>query len=200
MSVDRDKQNVLGLEKWVAAISQEARSAKCTTVGLIGGSRLGIDRRVTDMLAKNLSQGLQLIQAQMRLLVVRLTVEETTLPLLRQTAEKEQFPAISASPLGRWSFVDVPMLLGNAAPWALEQLPKRLPEWKESFEVILLDLGAMHLVTSRAVGRLCDGCYVVLGPDSCASPDWILQHIAWHERSGAQVIGSLVSRFEQAAA
>lgn len=200
MLFDRDKQNVLGLEKWVTTISQESRLAKCTTVGLTGGSRTGTDRRVTDVLARSLSNGLQLTHAEARLLVVRLAVEETVLPRLRQPTVVQQLPPITASPLGRWAFVEVPLLLGSAAPWALEQLPKRLPEWKENFEVILFDLGPMHLVPSRTIGRLCDGCYVVLGPDSCASPDWILQHIAWHERSGALVIGSLVSKFEQAAA
>ncbi len=198
MPSENGSQSLLGLEQWVASICCDARSAKCTTIGLVGGSRQGSDRRVTDALAKQLSNGLNAAAPDLHLLVVRLDVEQANLSV-RFGNRDEQLPTISSSPLGRWSIVEIPMPFAPKESWTLDQLSRWLPEWKREFGVILIDLGAMHLAPSRSVGRLCDGCYVVLGPDSCASSDWILQHIAWHERAGTQVLGTLISTFERAA-
>jgi hypothetical protein len=58
--------------------------------------------------------------------------------------------------------------------------------------MIMIDLGPMHHVPSRTIGRLCDHCYVLLGPDLCASVDWIRQHLAWHDRAGSTVGGTII--------
>lgn len=199
MPLERESDNLSGLEKWVIGVGREARAAKSLTVGLIGGSRRGIDRRVTDQLAKGLASELRASQPAPRLLVVRVDGEARRMPPDRLPGVDEPMPAVAPSPLGRWAFVEIPMPIGKTGSRTLQQLSRWLPKWKQEFGVILFDLGPMNLVPSRSLGRLCDSCYVVLGPDSCASPEWILQHIAWHERSGTQVCGTLVSALKHAA-
>ena len=104
-------------------------------------------------------------------------------------------PGIEKSALGDWHQIDVPMVLGNTAPWALQQLPRWLPKWKLRYGVILIDLGPIHLVASRTVGRLCDSNYIVLGPNSSASAQWLMQYVDYHSYCGSHIVGTLVSSF-----
>lgn len=183
-----------GTQPWAAGIVSEARESKCTTVGLTCGSRQPNDRRVIDSLARTLSEELKVSHPDPRMLVIRITLDRSaTLP--KDVINSKELPKTTVSPLGQWSDVEIPMNIGKSAPWTLEQLPRWLPKWKNRFSVVLIDLGPMHLVPSRTIGRLCDGCYVLLGPDSCGSHEWILQHMAWHDRAGSTILGTLVSRF-----
>ena len=199
MPLVQGMQELVGLGEWVTAISREARAASNLTVGLSGGSRMPIDRRVTDHLAKSLAEELHLTHHDPRLLVVQLQCNALSRTQARQLDGLQRPPAITASPLGRWSTVAIPLPSGKNSISALAHVPRWLPAWKENFGVILFDLGPMNMVPSRAIGRLCDSCYVVLGPESCASSEWILQHLAWHERAGVQFCGTLLSTFTRAA-
>ncbi|MEZ6135308.1 MAG: hypothetical protein R3C53_10400 [Pirellulaceae bacterium] len=183
------------MNSWSQTIVRQAKSARSTTVGLVGGSRKAVDRRVLDRLAKSLVSGLREAKLDPRVLVVRLEIREV-FDLIGPTQVDQHLPDLMESPLGRWSHVDIPMPVGRTAPWTLEQLPKWLPSWKKRFGVIMLDLGPMHLVPSRTIGRLCDSCFVLLGPDSCGSCEWIQQHMSWHQQSGTQLSGCVLTTFE----
>ncbi|MEO8270682.1 MAG: hypothetical protein ABI557_13245, partial [Aureliella sp.] len=89
-----------------------------------------------------------------------------------------------------------PSPIGNRAGWWLEHVPRWMPSWKREFGFLLIDLGPISEVPSRVIGRLCDGCYVLLGPEACGSHEWLLQHIAWHDRSGCTVCGTLITELE----
>ena len=91
------------------------------------------------------------------------------------------------------------MPVASSASWSLQQIPRWLPKWRESFQLILIDLGPAHLVPSRAIGRLCDTSYLLLGPKPCGSHEWIMQQLAWHHLSGSTISGSIVSTYQEAA-
>ncbi len=183
---------------WSQSIADQARSSRSMTVGLMSGSRQSTDRRALDQLARQVSRAVSATRLDPRMLLVRLDIQVPS-KLARLADGEQRVPEVKASPLGRWSLVEVPMPVLATAPWTLEQLPRWLPTWKAKFGLIVIDLGPMHLVPSRVIGRLCDATYLILGPESCASEDWIQYHLAWHARSGTHVVGTLVSCFSRAA-
>ena len=65
--------------------------------------------------------------------------------------------------------------------------------------MIVVDLGPVSSRNGRVIGRLCDGVYVLLGPTHCASQEWITQQLAWHDRDGSVVCGTLVANLLKAA-
>lgn len=178
---------------WAQSIYRECSHAKCTSIGLASGNRHANDRRVVDSLAQSLVAAFGVKwSARAGLLVVRLDVFQSVL-LERQDDQPVGAPRPAASPLGAWSEVTVPMPVGNVASWSLLNVPRWLPVWKSQFRFLLIDLGPIHLVPSRAIGRLCDGCYVILGPAPCASTEWLRHHIAWQQSSGSSLRGSIVA-------
>jgi hypothetical protein len=177
---------------WATSIAEETLGAKCTTLGLTNGSRAPSNRRVIDNLARMLYQQLKQVRDDTEMLVVRLNVFKSR-SLDRQDDQPAGAPWVTRSALGPWSEVNIPVPVGKTASWSLQQIPEWMTLWKSSHSFVLLDLGAMHWLPSRMVGRLCDSCYILLGPDACASHEWILQHVAWHDRSGSTICGTIVA-------
>ena len=182
------------LQPWADHLARISRGTKSLTVGLMSGSRFSNDARAIFRMARAVQQGLTEQSLSRSLLLVRLDVHCPKIPLLGSpTTELENEPTIERSALGNWMSVEVPVQIGNVASPGLKQLPRWLAKWKQHYEVILVDLGPMHLVTSRLLGRFCEFNYVVLGPTSCASAQWILQHINHHEECGAHIAGSIIA-------
>lgn len=176
---------------WVQQVVQQSVAAKCTTIGLTNGSREGCDRRAVDAIARLFIDEFSAAGRLRKMLVVRLNVfagrDEPT-----DSEQAVAVPTPLASPLGAWSEVTVPVPVGRRAGAALEHLPHWLPVWKRDANLVMVDLGPMNEVPSRVIGRLCDSCFVLLGPGTAASREWILQHIAWHDRSGSTICGTVL--------
>lgn len=183
---------------WAESIIREVSGCQHLTVGLISGARYGNDARCVNQLVSVLASRAKAAGEEYRLLCVRLAVMSNE--KLEQPADQtESVPPAMRSPLGPWSEVTIPVPVGARASWSLLQIPTWLSAWKEAFRLILVDVGPINLVPSRIVGRLCDVNYLHLGPEECASSDWLLEHMAWHDRSGSKIVGSLLSG-QQAAA
>ncbi len=178
--------------QWAEGIVQDLSQNSSMTIGLTNGSRYGCDRRAIDALSRVLDDARGVCHGTRPMLLVRLSVMVGA-ALERADDQPETGPTVVRSPLGAWSEVSVPVPVGKRASWSLEQLPHWLASWKRDFGLVLIDLGPIHEVPSRIIGRLCDGCYVLLGPDTCASRDWILQQVAWHQHSGSTICGTLVT-------
>ncbi len=182
-------------EYWADCLAHDSLLAKCTTIGLIGGSRFSSPRCVVDAYARLIADSRHACKAKRPMLIVRLDVRSTDAPP-RTGPNSELPPATSVSSLGPWSEVTVPVPIGKKAGWWLEHVPHWLPSWKREFGFLLIDLGPIAEVPSRVIGRLCDGCYVLLGPEACGSHEWLLQHIAWHDSSGCTICGTLITEME----
>lgn len=176
---------------WAAGLVRDWTRTSSLTIGLTSGGRQSCDRRAIDALARNLDEALSTRRVLRPMLLVRLKIMPGS-SLERGAEQSECGPPLLRSPLGAWSEVSVPVPVGKRASWSLEQLPRWLDAWRDDFGLVVIDLGPIHEVPSRVIGRLCDGCYVVLGPDNCASRDWILQQVAWHQHSGSTICGTLV--------
>lgn len=183
------------LADWAAAIVQDCSPHGCTTIGLMSGSRFVCDRRAIDALTRVVDEARGLRRLSLPMLLVRLDVIEGA-SLERASEQSEAAPVPQSSPLGQWSEVTVPVPVGSRASWSLEQLPRWLHAWKRQFRVLVIELGPMHQVPSRVIGRLCDANYILLGPSTCGSRDWILQHAAWHEQSGSTICGCLLTTID----
>lgn len=183
------------LADWADSIVQDCSPHTCTTVGLLSGSRFASDRRVIDALTRVVDEARGLRRLALPMLLVRLDVVVGA-PLERAPEQSEAAPVPQPSPLGQWSEVTVPVPVGTRASWSLEQLPRWLYAWKRQFRVAIIELGPMHQVPSRVIGRLCDANYILLGPSTCGSRDWILQHAAWHEQSGSTICGCLLTTLD----
>lgn len=192
----RNKSNSQ-LGTWARLVSDHANAAINLTVGLMSGSRLDIDRRAVDRLAIAATAELRLST-----LLVRLSVQATKAaqPHVRVSTELPDAVAVKESPLGRWREVALELPLGGSAPRVLETLPKWLAGWKKEYRLILIDLGPMYQVPCRTVGRYCDACYLVLGPESCASHTWIMHQIALLSRCDVPLVGTLVAQAQEAVA
>lgn len=182
-------------ESWAAGLAHDSSLAKCTTIGLISGSRSANPRCVVDAYAQRIADARHECRAKLPMLIVRLDVRHSATP--PRTGQNSELPPPTAlSPLGPWREVTIPVPIGRKAGWWLEHLPHWLPNWKREFGFLLVDLGPISEVPSRVIGRLCDGCYLMLGPEACGSHEWLLQHIAWHDHSGCTICGTLITGME----
>lgn len=182
-------------EIWAAGLAHDSLLSQCTTIGLISGSRSANPRCVIDAYARRIADARRECRAKRPMLIVRLDVRHSVTP--PRTGQNSELPPPTAtSPLGPWCEVTVPVPIGRKAGWWLEHLPQWLPNWKREFGFLLVDLGPISEVPSRVIGRLCDGCYLMLGPEACGSHEWLLQHIAWHDHSGCTVCGTLITEMK----
>ncbi len=178
---------------WAADVVSDLSQNVSMTIGLTRGSRHTSDSQVVDALSQLLDRALKDHREVVRpMLVVRLQASAGT-DLGRAAERAEAVPSLVRSSLGTWSEVSIPVPVGKHASRSLENLPHWLSVWKRNFGLILVDLGPISQVPSRVIGPLCDGCYIVLGPEPCGSRDWILRHVAWHQHSGSTIYGTLVA-------
>jgi hypothetical protein len=183
------------LESWSDELVRQTSGSACLTIGLISGHREPNDARCVYILAGQLAQRLSTRHGDSDLLVCRLEIDCPVLARFRTVSDEPLEPEIEKSALGNWHEVEVPMTLGQSAPWALKALPRWLPKWKLRYKMILIDLGPINLIPSRTIGRLCDANYLLLGPNSSASAQWILQYVDYHTYCGSHIAGTLVSSF-----
>ena len=174
---------------WGGEVAAAAQMATTYSIGLMSGSRFANDRRLIDRLVK--SAALELAESTgASTLLLRL---DNAAREPDSTKSRAAVPVASKSPLGPWYEISFPMPQSKSAPWALEHIPQWMPQWKLRHRLLVIDLGPMHLTPSRVIGRLCDMCYLMLGPSTCASHDWIMQQIDFHSRSGTIIAGSVVA-------
>jgi len=188
-------ENATFTEAWYDQIARQGSHSRGFTVGLISGHRDQNDPRCIYRIAARLTKAMANYRSNSGLLVCRLEVRCPLWGSWLATPEQKVEPIVEKSALGDWHQVDVPMTLGNTAPWSLQQLPRWLPRWKLRYNIILIDLGPIHLVSSRTIGRLCDSNYIVLGPNSTASAQWILQYADYHAYCGSHIAGTLLTGF-----
>ncbi|MEM8736835.1 MAG: hypothetical protein AAGG44_21575, partial [Planctomycetota bacterium] len=115
-----------------------------------------------------------------------------------EVEDEERIPVAQRSPLGPYCDVEVVAVERKRVTPGLENLPRWLAEWKDNFQLIIVDIGSIDSVASKSIGRLCDGCYLLLGPHSCGSQEWIMQQVAWHNRSGSTICGTIVAQLKAA--
>ncbi|MDX1929287.1 MAG: hypothetical protein SFV81_22355 [Pirellulaceae bacterium] len=181
---------------WGGEVAAAAQMATTYSIGLMGGSRFPNDRRLIDRLVKSAALELtELTGASTLLLRLDSTARE-----VNTTTSRNTVPVATKSPLGPWYEISLPMPQSPAASWSLEHIPHWMPQWKLRHRLVVIDLGPMHLAPSRVIGRLCDTCYLLLGPATCASHDWVMQQIDFHSRSGTIIAGSIVATTAPAAA
>lgn len=190
-SVDRSA------EQWAAGIVGDLNVINTMTIGLTSGSRYASDQRAVDGLAQAIHSALSKRRdAMCTTLVLRLKNAVSSEQRLGVN-EKQIGPSIIDSKRGGWSEVTVPVPISNGAYGSnnsVDYLSHWMTTWKQEFRVILVDLGPICTAPSRMIGRLCDGCYILLGPETCGSREWILRHVAWHQQSGSTICGTLVVR------
>ncbi len=176
---------------WAYRIAHEALNAPTYCIGLMNGSRVANDRRVVDRMVNATAAALSDASHGATTLLIRL-MSDTDIDSFRKPS-MSLVPSGERSPTGSWYEIALPMPANKTTPWTLELLPRWLPHWKQQHRLVVVDLGPMHLVASRVIGRLCDSCLLMLGPTGCASHDWIAQQIALHTRSGTMLVGSIVA-------
>ena len=184
------------LNPWIDLLHQLSAGAVNLTVGLIAGGRLSNERAALDRLAQS---GLTLDGGEGLLIRLNLGNEALSKRQLRTARASEQMPTIVPSPLGSWREVSIPMQLGSTAPRSLERMPRWLAAWKKDFARILIDLGPLDQPVCRALGRYCDSCLLLLGPESCASPTWLRRHIDHLTQCDVTLSGSIVIATEATA-
>jgi len=186
----------LSATSWGGVVAAAAQNATTYSIGLTSGSRFANDRRSIERLVRCAATELMDASGASTLLL-RL---DPMAPVGVAPTTRTAAPVATKSPLGPWYELSLPMPDKSSAPWALEHIPHWLPQWKLRHRLVAIDLGPMHLTPSRIIGRLCDSCYVLLGPTTCASHDWIMQHIDFHSRAGSVIAGSIVATAAVAAA
>lgn len=207
------------LGPWIELLDQLSQGAVNLTIGLVAGSRTPNQRAALDRLAMAGLQGPGLPGAGSSnadlpsadlpsagssdagtrgasgsSLLVRLSLGADAIARrqLRSARASEQAPTPVPSPLGAWREVTVSMQLGATAPKNLQRLPRWLSSWKREFSRILIDLGPIDQPVCRAVGRYCDSCLLLLGPETCASPTWLRRHIDHLTQCDVTLSGSIV--------
>ncbi len=189
------RATVHAAQSWAAELAHESQLTQCTTIGLISGNRTAAPRCVIEGYARLIADALTALRARRPMLIVRIgNAGKFDSPRASQLTESA--PHIAASPLGPWSEVNISVAAGKQMLATLERLSYLLPEWKREFGFVLIDLGPIAEVPSRMIGRHCDSSFVLLGPESCGSYEWLLQHIAWHAESGSTICGTLVTELE----
>lgn len=182
------------LQPWADLLGQLSQGAVNLTIGLISGSRWPNERAALDRLAQ---AGLGMASAgsgQSQGLLIRLNMGNEPVPKrqLRSARAGDAAPTPALSPLGNWRDISIAMPISTTAPKNLERLPRWLSTWKREYARILLDLGPIDQPVCRALGRYCDSCLLLLGPETCASPTWLKRHIDHLSQCDAHLCGSMV--------
>lgn len=183
------------LQPWVDLLAQLSEGAVNLTIGLVSGSRWPNERRALDRLAEaGLGHGLGLHPRQGKGLLIRLNMgnEPISKRQLRSARTSDALPTPAQSPLGNWRDISIAMPISATAPKNLERLPRWLAAWKREFARILIDLGPIDQPICRALGRYCDSCLLLLGPETCASPTWLKRHVDHLAECDAHLCGSMV--------
>lgn len=176
-------------EDWIEKLADSTS----ITIGLISGHREPNDPRSVHRIAKRMSEALSAHSSHLSMLVCNLNIHTGVTVFGAKTNETLDEPEITKSALGNWDQVQVAMRIGSSAPEPLQRLPKWLAKWKHRYSLILVDLGPIHLIPSRMLGRLCDANYLMLGPNWCASSQWLLQYVDYHEYCGSHILGTVVT-------
>jgi hypothetical protein len=192
-SFDQSTYRDQRLNQWCVDTVASNSGSKCTTIGLTSGNRYPNDARVIYRLAKSLSEALLEGRQESNLLLCRLDVKSIAWGLFRSSENTDVEARIEKSALGSWDHVEIPIVVGNVAPKSLQQFPRLLPKWKLRYSTIIVDLGPIHQIPSRTIGRLCDANFVVIGPNSCASAQWISEQVDYHLDCGADISGTIVA-------
>jgi hypothetical protein len=181
--------------RWLrSSIPQLLSSSKCATIGLTSGSRNLNESRSVYRLVNSIASLLDRGSEDSDLLLCRLEVQPKAWPRATQRAIEEPLKNIEKSVLGNWYQLDVSIECDRpTASHVLQQLPHALSKWQLRYKAVIMDLGPMHLPPSRILGRLCDVSFVMLGPNSCASAQWINQYIEYHEECGATIAGTIIA-------
>ncbi|MFN3189239.1 MAG: hypothetical protein ACE361_01860 [Aureliella sp.] len=180
---------------WADGLVREAMEAECLTVGVMSGGRSGNDPRSLDRLLQAITSRMKTPATNARVLAVRCIDAELA---TSEVDVVDRIPVAQRSPLGSYCEVELVSTERKRIAPGLNNLPNWLAEWKNAFQLILVDIGAIDSVAAKSIGRLCDGCYLLLGPYSCGSQEWIMQHVAWHNRSGSTVCGTIVAEHKAA--
>lgn len=183
-----------GLHQWADQIANIAIQTNNLSVGLVSGNRFGNDPRVIFRIVRSLQGAVHQLKPNSSCLLCRLDVRvSSAVRRLSWSREEAAEPKVERSALGNWHFVEVPIVVGNVATPSLQLVPRLLPKWKLNYNLVLIDLGPLHLVPSRIVGRLCDCNFVLLGPTSCASSQWINQFVSHHADCGSHITGTITA-------
>ncbi|MBX3422372.1 MAG: hypothetical protein KF752_12540 [Pirellulaceae bacterium] len=180
------------LRTWAEGMVVGRVPGRGISIGMISGHRDACDLRAVYMVAKELSLAINSIPGNQGLLLIRLSMY-SKLPGMKSGVEESVEPLVQKSALGAWHQTEISIQLGSTASPALQQLPRWVVNWKLGYSLILLDLGPIHLVPSRMLGRLCDQNFLLLGPNFCASAQWLMQFIDYHAYCGSHIAGTLVS-------
>lgn len=194
MAMMRNEQSQSRLHAWCNKVALAVEQASVVTVGLLSGNRNNNDSRAIYRIASGLEEALARKSNRKSMLLCRLNVRKAT-PISIFSRDDSQIvePRIEKSVLGSWSKVDLSLEVSNVAPKLLQQVPRWFPKWKLRYNLILVDLGPMHMVPSRVIGRLCDLNVILLGPESSASAQWVAERVQQHEDCGVHIAGTLVS-------
>ncbi len=176
---------------WVSNAVEQQATGGCQLIGMTSGNRSLNDTRTIVSLARQLTAAAN-AATDSRVLLCRLNVFPSQ-QVERLDEQSSGLPAATRSPLGAWKEVTVPVPIGTMASWSLLQLPSWLATWRTAFGFVLVDIGPVSLVPARVIGRLCNANYLVLGPQSSGSHDWLLGHVDWLRDSGVNVAGTLLA-------
>lgn len=185
----REPTDAVQLGPWIDLLDELSQGAVNLTVGLIAGSRTANERGALDRLAL---AGLTLDSGVGLLIRLNFGNEVVSSRQLRSARAGEQIPTPIPSPLGKWREVSIAMQPGSHASKGLERLPRWLATWKREYVRILIDLGPLDQPVCRSIGRNCDSCLLLLGPESCASPTWLRRHIDQLTQCDVTLSGSIV--------
>ncbi|MEM7474192.1 MAG: hypothetical protein AAF483_04310 [Planctomycetota bacterium] len=179
---------------WTSDLVTQVLASDSMTIGILNASRWPNNPRAIHQILNTLSQNLtrRLNEGdhslQKRILCIQ----------LKQQTEFEQepqnrIPVAQRSPLGDWSEVSVEIYARKDLGRRDERVQQWLPEWKDAFPFIVLDLGAIDSKASHNAARLCDCCYLMLGPEECGSHQWLMQQMQLHQNLGTNFGGSLLA-------
>jgi hypothetical protein len=176
--------------RWGSCIASEASQAATYSVGLMSASRFANDRRAVDRLLRSATQELTQLDFGATTLFVCLDVLNN---LQTKTRTSTAVPSPSKSLLGPWYEVFLPASDTKSMKLLTDNLAVWLPQWKQEHRLVVVDLGPMHLTAAQSAGRLCDVCYLILGPGTCASHDWIVRQVNQLDRMGTVIAGSVIA-------
>jgi hypothetical protein len=195
VSINEDWQN----SDWANSLAEEASMSDSLTIGIVNGSKTPSDSFAIEGLISSLSESLRDADNEARCLLIRAEPHDP-LSTISDPPSEPRIPVAAKSDFGCWCEASLVCNKdGNPTEGTAGMLHKWLPVWKKAFRLIVIDLGPIHGSTSRTVGRLCDGSYLLLGPTACGSQEWIMQQVAWHNQSGSTICGSLLVEAQHAA-
>ncbi|GIW97669.1 MAG: hypothetical protein KatS3mg111_1002 [Pirellulaceae bacterium] len=176
---------------WEESLGRQLAGVATLAVGVVNGSSQPISGTAWQAASAAMMRAVANTDRLARLLTVRIDgLREPGPAVLRRPSST---PHPKRSPLGDWYETVIHPATPSVASIRCEFVTL-LASLRRQFQFLLVDAGPVD--RASAIAPYLDACYLILGPQACASTRWLRAQVDALRAHGVHLEGTLIAEFE----